>query len=275
MNEENCSDEMSLLGFFNVMRRYKLLLLGLPLVGAVLAVLLVSYVLRPTWEASATLEVGRAGGSAVEPAIHVISRMKLPSSSKGVANSGLFSSEEVNVAQGFYDTLKVTQVKGVDLIEAKVRAPSPEMARNLIQGGIVNLQKMQKEIMAATIETQKKQLQILIEDIKIASADTELLKKKLLASHNWNAFDATLTATLLKDKTADLRSMIQAKLALEEQLSPARTFPTKVIDEIYVSEGPVSPNKPLIIGLAILVGLFGAVFIAFVHNAITSSVGTR
>lgn len=271
MNEETRSDEVSVLDIFNVMRRYKWLILALPVVAAVFAALLVSYVLRPTWEASATLEVGRVGGSVVEPAIHVMSRMKLPSSYKGVVNSGLFSPEEVDTAQGFYGTLKIAQVKGVDLIEVKVRAPSPEMAKNLIQGGVVNLQRMQKDIMAVTIEKNKKQLQILIEDIKIASADTELLKKKLLASHNWNAFDATLTATLLKDKTADLRAMIQAKLVLEEQLSPARTFPTKIIDEIYVSEGPVSPNKRLIIGLAMLAGLFGAMFIAFVHNAITSS----
>jgi LPS O-antigen subunit length determinant protein (WzzB/FepE family) len=124
-------------------------------------------------------------------------------------------------------------------------------------------------MMAVTIERNKKQLQILTEDIQKASVETELLRKKLLASHNWNAFDATLSATLLKDKSTELRDMIQRKLALEEQISPSRSYTTRVVDEIYISEKPVSPNKPLIIGLAVLMGLLGALVFAFVHNAIT------
>jgi capsular polysaccharide biosynthesis protein len=194
--------------------------------------------------------------------------MMSPSFVKGAIVAGGFKLEEKNVAKGFLGTLKATQVKGAELVEIKLRGPSAEEAENLINGVILNLQKTHTEMMAVSIARNKKQLQILTEDIKKAEDETELLRKKLLASHNWNAFDATLSATLLKDKTADLRAMIQQKLTLEEQLSPSRTYTTRVVDEVYISEDPVSPKKPLIIGLAILLGLFGSILIALIHNAL-------
>jgi hypothetical protein len=269
MSEENRGDAINLFDFFNVLRRYKRLLIGLPILGGASAVLLVSLVIHPTWEASAVLEVGKVGPALVEPVTNVITRILLPSFSKWAINTTGIKSEEMVAMKDFYVTLKATQVKGSELIEIKLRGPSAEMAKNLLEGAIVNLQKMHTEIMAVTIERNKKQLQILTEDLQKTSVETDLLRRKLLASHNWNAFDATLSATLLKDKSTEIRDMIQRKLALEEQISPSRSYTTRVVDEIYISEKPVSPNKPLIVGLAILLGILGAVVLAFVHNAIT------
>lgn len=271
MNEENRNDEVSLFEIFNVLRAYKWLLFGLPIAGAISAALFASLVLQPKWEGSATLEVGRVGGTVAEPVVNVVTRMMLPSFSRGVLNTGVFKPEEMEEAQASCSTLKAVQIKGADLIEVKLRAPSAEMAQKLIQGSILNLQKMQSEVMAVTIEKNKKQLQLLSDDVKQGSAELDLLKKKLLAAHDWNTFDATLAATMLKDKTLDLRKMVQDKLALEELLSSSRTYPAKVVDEIYVSKDPVSPNKLLIIGLAVLLGLFAAVVIAFAHHAFTKS----
>jgi uncharacterized protein involved in exopolysaccharide biosynthesis len=270
MSEENQSAEVSLIDLVNVFLRYKWVFLVLPLVAAILAASFVFFVLQPAWEGSATLEIGRVGGAAVEPVVNVVTRINLPSFAKGVLNAGLLKPEEINVAQAFIGTLQASQIKGAELIEVKLRAPSPEMAAKLLKASLLNLQKMQNEIMAVTIEKNKKQLRILLEDIQKGINDDDLLRKKLLASHNWNAFDATLTATLLKDKSIDLRELIQKKLTLEEQLSASRTYPAKVVDEIYVSKEPVFPKKSLIIGLAVLLGLFGAMFVAFAHNAFTS-----
>jgi LPS O-antigen subunit length determinant protein (WzzB/FepE family) len=59
LSEENRSDEISLLDLLNVLWRYKSLLIGLPILGAVSAVLLVSLVLQPTWEALLSWRSGR------------------------------------------------------------------------------------------------------------------------------------------------------------------------------------------------------------------------
>ncbi len=271
MNEENRNEELILLDLFNVLRRYKRLLLGLPLVGAILATLLVTLVLRPTWEASAVLEVGHAGDQVpVEAISNVITRMTLPSFAKGALSNSGINSDDLNEMGSFFKTLKVDQVKGAELIELKIRGPSPEKAKILMSGAIASLQKAHAEKLAVTVDKNKKQLQFLVNEIQKSTADAELIKQKLLASHNWNAFDATLSATVLKDKSDQLRDMTQKKLLLEEQLSLSRSYNTKVLDDIYVSEDPVSPKKLLIIGLATLLGLFGSVVIAFVHNALNS-----
>lgn len=164
----------------------------------------------------------------------------------------------------------MSQVKGAELIEIKLRGPSAEMANKLIQGAIANLQKVHSEMMEVSIEKNQKQLNMLISDIQKTSAAVALLNQRLLASHNWSDFDATLAATILNSKSNELREMNQRKFVLEEQLSPSRTYTTRVVDEVYVSDEPVSPRKLLIIGLAMLLGLFAAVVVAFGHNALTS-----
>lgn len=276
MNEENRDDGVNVWELFIAAWRYKWLLLALPVVAAVLAAAWVSMALRPTWEASAVLDIGHIGqvqGAPVpvEPISNAISRIIQPSFVKGALNNTEIKSEELlKEARAFYGTLKATQVKGADLIEVKLRGPSPEVANVLIRGALVNLQKMHSEMMAATIERNEKQLKMLSADIQKVSAEIELLKNKLLASHNWNTFDAALSASVLQSKSTDLRAMMGTKLVLEEQLSPSRTYTTRLVDEIYVSEGPVSPNKRLIVMVAMLLGLVGGLLIAFVHHTMTA-----
>jgi uncharacterized protein involved in exopolysaccharide biosynthesis len=270
MSESKHSDELSLWDLFNILLKYKKLILGLPVIGAVLAYFLVFVIFQPVWEASATLEVGRVGGAVAEPVVNVVTRIMLPSFAKGVESSGEIKPEELKLASGYLKTIKATQIKGSELIELKLMASSPELARSLIKGSIVNLQRMQSEIMEVTIKRNKKQLELLTVELQEGKAETKLLYNKLFASHNWNSFDANLTATVLQNKTLDLRNMTQSKLALEEQLSPSRTYPARVVDDIYISENPVSPKKVLIIGLAILLGLFAGVVVALVHNSFST-----
>lgn len=278
MNEETRDDTVSMLEIFKVIRRYMWLILALPIVAAVFAALLVTIILRPTWEASTILEIGHVWQTGqtqqlpIEPVTNVVSRMLYPPFAIGALSYANVKPDELEEVQAVYlGTLKVTPVKGAELIVVKLRAHSAELARNLIQGSIANLQKVHSEMMSITIDRNNKQIQILTKDIHDTSSEIELLRKKLLANHNWNTFDATLSAAVLQNKSTELRDMIQRKLLLDEQVNPLRTYTTRAVGDVYVSGGPVSPNKSLIIGLAMLLGLLGAGFIAFIHNAITTS----
>jgi capsular polysaccharide biosynthesis protein len=290
MNEKISSDEVSIKDLFNVLRRYVALLLCLPLICAVLAAILSFIALRPMWEASAVIEVGQvaqlgsSGGQLgqpgqitqvpVEPIANVITRLMLPTLVNGASLHFGVKPEEANALKGYYSTLKVDQISGADLIKIKIRGPSAEISKKLIQSCIEYLQNTHSRMMAVSIDRNLKQLNILKDDIHNLTIENMALRTKLLSSHNWNAFDATLSATLLNDKSVELRNMIQKKLMLEELQSPSRSYTTRVIDEIFVSEDPVSPNKQLIIGLAILLGLFGAVVVAFIHNALFAKSST-
>lgn len=276
MSEIYREDETSLADVFKVLVRYKKLMIGLPVLGVVLAFFVSFVILHPTWEASAVLEVGKIGQAAqanpllIEPPLNVVTRVLSPSFARGVIKQAGVKSEELIALKDYYKTIKATQIKGTELIEIKLRGPSSDEAGELLQSVIGRLQQTHEEMMASSIEIYKKELQVLVDDISKVGLEVELLKKKLLATHNWNAFDATLAATLLNSKSLDLRNMAQRKMLLEEQLTPTRTYTTRVVGEVYISEGAVSPNKILIVAIAALLGLFGAIVIALTHNSITS-----
>jgi capsular polysaccharide biosynthesis protein len=199
-----------------------------------------------------------------------MARLVLPSFAKEAIKYAGIKPEETNAMLPYYDTLKVSKIKDAELIEIKLRGPSSEMANNLMQGLIINLQKAHSKMMFDSVEKNAKQLQVLVADIQKSGVEMDVLRQRLLSSHNWSDFDASIAATLLQNKAYEVREMTQRKLMLDEQLSSTRTFTARVVDEVYVSDGPVSPRKALIIGLAILLGLVCAVVFAFGHNAIAA-----
>lgn len=85
MKEEMHGNTVSVLEFLNVIRRYKGLILALPIVVAAFSVLLAFIFIRPTWEASSVLEIGhvwqppQTGQMPIEPVTNVVARMQHPS----------------------------------------------------------------------------------------------------------------------------------------------------------------------------------------------------
>ena len=143
------------------------------------------------------------------------------------------------------------------------------MAQSLVENTVSYLQKLQDEMMVAGITRIKSQIQAVNEDLLTVKLDLDFLKRQLQGNRDWNSYNATLAASVLQDKTNQLRTLTEMKRLLLEQLSPTVTFPTKIVGDLTVSEDPVSPKKSLIIGVAILLGLFGGIFIAFLHNAVS------
>lgn len=275
MNEEKSSGEVSLLELFMVALRYKWWILASTLVSAILAALFVSYVLHPAWEGGAILEVGQTIKASrrepIEPSANVVARIMQSSFAEGVLKDSGFNPKDLKADPNrFVGSLKATKIKDTELIEVTVRAPSQAMALDQLRASIVYLQKVHLKMMEDTVNLQRKTLEQVTRDIQNNKAEEEVLKKRLLAARDWNAFDATMVGVVLKDKAAALSAMIDRKLLLEEQMGPQNTFTTRVVGDIAVSDGPVSPNKRLIIGLAILLGLLAGMFVAFIHNAITS-----
>lgn len=255
----------------NVLRRYKLLLWILPLLTTVVGIVGAYYLISPKWEASAVLEVGQVAGKPVELSANAVARMMHPSFVVNTLNSYSGALAEIDSARNEYKTLKVSQVKGTELLEFELRSKSPKRARDMIQNAIANVQSIHSEMLAVTLERNIKQIQLLDKDIQSGTSELAQLRQKLTGSHNRNSFDATLAATVLQSKAVDVRDMTQKKMLLEEQISPTRTYTTRVVGEIYVTEEPVSPNKLLIVALALMLGLGGAVAIAFAHNALTKT----
>ena len=149
-----------------------------------------------------------------------------------------------------------------------MRAYSPEMAKLLAEQSVAYLQSVHSDLMQSGIIRIKGQIKEVDADLAKLNIDNDIYLKQLQANHNWDSYNAALSAFIMKDKSSELRDLKDRRLMLIEQLSSSQTFNTKVLGGIVVVEDAVFPQKGLIISLAALAGLLMALFYVFFKSAI-------
>ncbi|BBJ00632.1 hypothetical protein FGKAn22_23240 [Ferrigenium kumadai] len=265
--------EISLNDIWQTIKRYKQTILIAPVVCGIAAYVLVSFVMAPKWEASAIFRIGQIGGEkTIESAGSVMARMQHPTFAADVMSRTKLASADLRDAKNLYeDSLKVKKIDNEDLVELKVWGYSPETARALAANSVSYLQEIENDKLTGSVASIKAQLQHVDEEIQKIVLERDFMKKQLHGDRNWNSYTATIAATVLEDESKQLRDLEQRKHELTEQLRPYATYATKVIGGVWVSERPVSPKRSAIVGMALLLGLFGGLAIAFVHNALSKS----
>jgi hypothetical protein len=269
------NDEINLFDLWQilVLRKWWVLITTfLAMVAAVVAVILI----KPQWEATATIRIGVVGqvgqsGKIIEPIARVVARMQLrPFEDAVLAN--LAPSERNKSETALYrDSIEVNGLPDPDLIEIKVRGYSRESAERYTEATVNHLSKLHEEMAASTRERMTQLLTRTKREIAQTEAEREKmhkltdLKEKILDDAHYleNIMLANIM-TIQQDR--ELRALEQTKTEYEEQLGPLRTYPTSLIERISVSEKPVAPNKPLIIFLAGVLGLFLGIIAAFLSN---------
>jgi capsular polysaccharide biosynthesis protein len=275
MKEIEQAGEMGVADILNVIKRYKRSFIAIPVVAGLMAFVLVQFVMHPKWEATVVVQIGQVGqpgqvgqtGKVIEPTTNVVSRMKQVSFVDATLKEYFTPSEAAELKKIFKSTLKASKVKDADLVELAVRGYSPEDAIRLAEASVNYLQKIHGEMMASSLARLNGQLREVTANVQTIKAESAYLKRKLDGSHSWDSYNATLSATILQSKANEMRGLVEKQLILEEQLSPAITFNTHSIESVSISEDPVSPNKLLIIAVAVLLGVFSAALFAFIHNA--------
>lgn len=271
--------EVSFTNILEALKQYNKIIISASLIAGVAATVLVNLVMIPQWEASGILQVGQVGQfgqtgvKLAEPISNAIARINHPSFEKEIVNFANFSKEELTATKSiFAGSIKAEKLKDADLIEFKLRGYSPEMTRKLANATVGLLQKIHGDAMSPSLLRITEQIKSLAEDIRTLKSESDYLKKKLLGTHEWNSYNATLAATVLQNKGSQLREAIQKKQFLEEQLNASNSFTTKVVGEVVVPEDAVSPKKGRIILIGMLVGLiFGTIF-AFLHKVYVKSI---
>ena len=105
-------------------------------------------------------------------------------------------------------------------------------------------------------------------DIERVRKERERVLKTLETNSKLGAADSfsqnVLLASVLQAQDSELRTLEERKLTLDENLSAAKTYPTSVIDDIYVFDKPVFPKKTLVVLLSAVIGLILGILAAFV-----------
>ena len=270
-------DEFSLRDLWRILISQRRWLLGLPFVCVLLAAVGV-FIAKPKWEATAVIQIGQVGQSGVgqgsqliELPLRAIERMKMKSFEDDVLTA-LKIPVEVDdpVAKLFRSTLSLKALGGTDLIQVKVRAVSRDQAQTWASAVVDRLREVHERLALPTIDRLRKQQSELKKQMQIIEEERKNLLTIVSKSSETSGdsrFSANLLlSNLLLQKNAELRDFEMRRLAADEQLTSVRTYPTSLIDRIYVPEKPASPKKLLIVMLSAVLGLILGIIVAFMRN---------
>lgn len=247
--------------------RHKYRLLGLPLLGAVIAVL-VTFALPKQWQATTIMQVGQLFYSTqndqpqlavIEPTARAVERVRLEQFQDAVLKRlNLPTAPNVNQDSDLLRaSINARLIRNAELLEISVRGTSPEMAQRVIQA-------YQEQLMLEHLKLAEPSLQrIAAENSQVARdvADAESRQKQLNALAMERAkegargqfSESVLLNQLIDRNDKELRDLKRRASYLREQSSPERTFNTRPMGGIDVTKRPVWPRKLnfLIIGGAI------------------------
>lgn len=266
-------DEMSLQDLWRVLIDQRRWLFGIVTLCVFLAFVGV-LITRPKWEATAVIQIGQVGlpgigqgSQLIEPSVRAIERMKMKSFENDVLISLKIPVEDENpLASLFRRSLSLKALGTTDLIQVKVRGDSPDQAASWAQAVVDRLKNVHERLAQPTIDRLRKQQAELKKQMKSIEEERanflKIVSKSSETSGDSRFSENLLLSNLLLQKNAELRDFEMRRLAAEEQLTSVRTYPTSLIDVVYVPEKPVSPKKLLMLVLAAILGLFLGVVVA-------------
>ena len=240
-------DEMSLQDLWRVLIDQRRWLFGIATLCVFLATvgILIS---KPKWEATAVIQIGQVGQSGVgqgsqliEPSVRAIERMKMKSFEDDELTALKIPVESGDpIAALFRSTLSLKALGATDLIQVKVRAGSRDQAQTWANAVVDRLREVHERLAEPTIDRLRKQQSELKKQMQIIEEEWKNLLTIVSKSSETSGdsrFSANLLlSNLLLQKNAELRDFEMRRLAADEQLTSIRTYPTSLIDRIYVPE---------------------------------------
>ena len=276
MNQEiHYEDELSLADILNVLKAYRRIILVTPFVFVLLSVAFSMLFIRPSYEASATIQVGQVGPKLLESGLVVETRLKEKFfiSNLIATNPSLFNHEGgIEGEQRFIEKgLEVKKNKDTELVSFSILGRSPELAKQNAEALFKSLSDVHRSIYDERVAMTRQQVDMVGTQIESLKQEISRLKLSIGSSRGLSSYNAVVDSILGGDQETQLRNLKARKLELEVSLNAADTFNTKLLGGIYVSNQPRSPKLVLIALVAALIGLFGAIFAAFVADSLKRS----
>ncbi|CAJ0873343.1 GumC domain-containing protein [Ralstonia flatus] len=247
----------------------KLALVGIA--GGALA-LIVALVLPKQWEASAVIQVGQIASETpqsppilVETVGRAVERLQLPQFEDVVLQKlGLpLGNGESADSELIRSSLKATQIKNADLIEMNVRGFSQADAKRYAQAFLDELIGAHALIAKPSIDKSNANMAEVTRQIAAGEArKAELLaltrvRDPAKAAERFP--ESVLLASLAAENDKQLQLLRQREISIREQLSPERTFNTRLFGPVYVSRRHVYPRSLLFAAGGLALGLLIAI----------------
>ena len=226
-----------------------------------------TFLSKPQWEATTVVQIGQVGQSGVgqnlqliEPPIRAVERMKMKSFEDDVlANLKIPVGQGDSMAQLFRASLALKVLGTTDLIQVRVRGYTPEQAESWARAVVDRISMIHQSLTQPIIERLEKQLAELNKQMGSIDKERDNLSRidstSAARKGDGRFSEELLLSNLLVQKNAELRDFEMRRLAINEQITFIRSYPTALVDRVYVPERPASPKRLLMLILAAIVGL--------------------
>lgn len=256
---------VDLLDFF---LRNGLILLGGVVLGAAVAVG-ASFTLTPEYDVQTSVRIGQIGGrEPVERPSRVLERVRSGRFKDSVAEAaGLSPEERSGWGFVFAESLRMRAVEQADVIAFQFRAPCPEVGIRLSTAIVEQLQGVHAPIAKPSIERLNSRLADVVTQLARAQEEQKRIEERILrdagrARTSGDFSERVLLADIILKRENEIRTLRDQRLALEEQLSPERTYPTSMLEQPSVSKQPVFPKRSMFAVGGALIGFLLATVVA-------------
>lgn len=259
-------------------RSAKLLLLT-SLIGALSAFAL-AYFQHPQWTAKMTVQIGQVTAPAssgltasklIEAQLTAADRYNLPSFRLSVLKEMKLPAPDADSEASalIFDSLRAAPAKSPDLLNVQVTALSPEQALSALSASFKVLASEHEKVFVPTVSRMKADLADSTAKLVVAEQEyTRTYNALKSGGATAQAGSHDLFATnILAVISAQVLALNQRKVQFEEGLETLRTYPTRVLGELYVPQRPSSPGKLLYVVAGAAIGLMAGLMLALLRNS--------
>ena len=258
-------DELSLLDIYKVLKAYWQSIVVTPFALALFALVFTWLFVTPKYEAQGVIDIGRVNQALLETPDILVDRLNQPAFINRVVEEHphIFKEKTELTKKEHYNSFVAKKNKDSNLVSFVLKGKSNERAQAKASAVIETLAGIHRKIFENNVELVKQQITLIDHQIEALKADQ--IPNGVSSK---DAYDSVLKALIFNDHVNQLRTLMNRKLELEASLSSVASYNTRLLERVYVSDEPVSPNLLIVTLVAFLLGLFGAVFAAFVRNSL-------
>jgi len=255
--------------WISVKRRWALLLVCILLAIAAAGGL---WTMTPAqWKATATLQIGQLPvnpTTLIESTAQAADRFNQRQLQDQVLVSAGLTLDEFKDSRTrlLRKTLRATPGKNTTFVDVSIAAYSRENAKTYLNEAILALIKTHDARLAPLIKNLDDRLAVNNTQMVEAVAEKARLDNNLKivsATASGIKFEPSVLASNLASKQEDLiRGLTSERAALVDLHTKTNTFPTTIVDAIYVPEQPASPKLSMFLAIGLIFGMFIGIALA-------------
>lgn len=262
-NSSNYYDEyeIDLREYIMLLWNHKVFIVVLVVLAAAAAFLASSFILAPTYETNAKIQLSNFEGLYSEPnsAVQLLTSTGLMKTVMEDLGNEMSAAE---LRSYINNNLSVSQINNTSIISINVKNNDPNLTVDIAEGLIDKFKNNSNKYFAERLENEREFIAELKAEVEAVNNNLEANNEILAQSRENNDNE---TASLIIQENASLQnSRKETKLLIQERESQLINFYSlEVLDSPYLPENPVSPNKRLNVAIAAVLALMLAVFIIF------------